>query len=154
MMRPRRFSASQVRAVRRSMGAALLVAIVVAVVACNSGSKFGLIGPTWRWTHFTESHAKHQSVVPDPASYTLSLRDDGTFQAKADCNELSGTYTTSGRSLTLKPGAMTAVGCGANSLGARYVAMLGAVSSYAIDGKSMTLQLAGDAGEMEFALGS
>jgi heat shock protein HslJ len=135
------------------MMAVPLAALVVAMVACGSGSTSRLVGPTWQWTHLAENHPKHQTVVTDPTSYTLTLKSDGAFGARVDCNQLSGTYTTSDSSLTLKPGAMTAVGCGPNSLGARYVDLLAAVSSYSIDGKNMTMQLAHDAGEMGFAQG-
>ena len=38
----------------------------------------------------------HQSAVPDPSSYTITFADDGTFNAKADCNTVNGTYTTDG----------------------------------------------------------
>jgi heat shock protein HslJ len=138
---------------RRTMMAVPLAALVVAVVACTSGSASGLVGPTWQWTHLTENHPKHQSVVTDPTSYTLTLKSDGTFGARVDCNHMSGTYTTSDSSITLKPGATTAVGCAPNSLGARYMALLSAVGSYSIDGKNMTMQLAHDAGEMGFVQG-
>ena len=51
-----------------------------------------------------------QGVVPaaDQANYTIEFKSDGTFNAKADCNQLAGTYTTTGSGgLTIVPGPMT-----------------------------------------------
>jgi heat shock protein HslJ len=128
-----------------------VVALVLAMAGCSSGSSSSdLVGPSWQWTHLSENQPKHQSVVPDPQNYTLTLADDGTFQAKADCNNVSGTYTTSGSTLTLKPGPSTLAACGPNSLDAQYVSLLHAVSSYSVDGSDLTLQLAADAGDMGF----
>ncbi len=124
------------------------VAVVLAMTGCSSNAK--LVGPTWQWIGLTLNNPKHQSAVPDPQNYTLTFQDDGTFQAKADCNQLAGTYTKSGSSLKLTHGPMTLVACPAGSQSDHYVTLLGTVISYAIDGKKLTLNLARDAGVMGF----
>jgi heat shock protein HslJ len=56
------------------------------------------------------------SAVPDPQNYLLLLNKDGSFEAKADCNQLHGTYTLSGGNLTLTHGPMTMAQCAPSSL--------------------------------------
>ena len=55
-----------------------------------------LTGKTWQLTAITEKVPAFQGVVPaaDQANYTIEFKSDGTFDAKADCNQMSGTYTT------------------------------------------------------------
>ena len=76
---------------------ALALGAAMVVGACSgsgSGSAAGLTGKTWQWTASTTKVPASQSVVPDPENYTLDFKSDGTFSAKVDCNQLSGTYTT------------------------------------------------------------
>ena len=124
------------------------MAALLAMTACGSSAK--LVGPTWQWNGLTLNNPKHQSAIPDPQNYTLTFKDDDTFQAKADCNQLSGTYTTNGSALKLTHGPMTLVACPTGSLSDQYVTLLGHVDSYSIDGKDLKLQLASDEGEMGF----
>ena len=144
---------------------ALAAAVVLPLASCSSssGSSSGgtpspstpaatapLVGTTWLWSHLTETNPMHQSVVPDPNRYTLTLGSDGSYQALADCNQLSGQYTLSGSSLTLHPGPMTLAHCGEHSLSSKYVSLLGSVATYALGSGGLTLKLANGAGEMGF----
>ena len=87
------------------------VGIAAIVAACSSsgsspsasaassaaaGGGADLTGKTWKLTAITEKVPAFQGVVPaaDQANYTIEFKADGTFAAKADCNQLSGTYTT------------------------------------------------------------
>ena len=57
-----------------------------------------------------ESRSGTVGVVPAEAmvNYTITFNDDGTFAAKADCNQVSGTYTIEDNSvLTIVPGPST-----------------------------------------------
>ena len=134
---------------RRMSLAILAVAIASGLGACSSAAS-GLTGATWQWSHLSENNPKHQSVVPDPASYTITFDADGHFQARADCNQVSGSYTTNGSSITLTVGPTTLVACPPGSLGDQYVALLQQVAGYSIDGTNLTLLLENDAGEMGF----
>ena len=138
----------------RRTAMAILAATVVFGLASCSGVTSGLVGPTWQWTQLTENHPKHQSVVPDPSNYTIEFTVDGHFQAKADCNQVSGSYTASGSSLTLNLGPSTLVACGADSLGDQFTALLHTVSGFSVSGTKLTMTLANDAGEMGFDQGS
>jgi heat shock protein HslJ len=135
---------------RRTAMAVMALALLAGMVACGSDSSGDLVGPTWQWTGLVENAPKHQSAIPDPENYTLTFADDGNFQAKADCNQVSGGYEADGDSLTLQPGPSTLVACPEGSLGDQYVALLHAFDTFAIDGDQLTVQLAADAGEMQF----
>ena len=56
----------------------------------------GLIGSVWQLNAVTEKVPAFQGVIPDgeQANYTITFHADGSFQAQADCNAVSGTYTT------------------------------------------------------------
>ena len=78
----------------------------------------------------------------DQANYTIEFKADGTFAAKADCNQVSGTYTTTptgGLTIVLGPSTMAA--CPPESLAPQYVTGLGNAASYAIAGSDLTITL-------------
>ena len=125
----------------------LLTAVVAAalvVAGCNilGGGSSDLTGKTWQWTASTTTAPASQSVVPNPENYTIAFATDGTFSAKADCNQVAGQYTTSGSSLTITPGPSTLVACPDGSLGDLFVAGLAATKSYAIANSELTLTTA------------
>jgi heat shock protein HslJ len=120
----------------------LAMGVAAIVAACSGGS--GLTGKTWQLTAITEKVPAFQGVVPaaDQANYTIEFKSDGTFNAKADCNQLGGTYTTSGSNgLTIVPGPMTLAACPEGSLSDKYVAALGSAASYAIANGQLTITL-------------
>jgi heat shock protein HslJ len=143
---------------RRLHGAALaalaLVAGVLVVAACSSGSS-DLTGKTWRLTAITEKTPAFQGVIPpvDAGKYTIEFKTDGTFGATADCNQVSGTYKTSGSSLTITPGPSTMAYCGEGSFGDLYVHALSRAASYAVASDQLTITLT-DGGTLTFAAGS
>ena len=55
-------------------------------------------------------------VVPDPGSYTATFNTDGSINVKADCNNVNGTYTQTGSSLTISFGVTTLAACPSGSL--------------------------------------
>ena len=82
-----------------ALGAAILVA------ACGS-SDSALVGKSWKLTGYTENVPAFQGVVPaaDQARYTVTFNDDDTFNGTADCNQVAGTFKTSGSDgLTIEP---------------------------------------------------
>jgi heat shock protein HslJ len=135
---------------RRMTAGMLLVAVAIAMTSCGGGAK--LVGTPWQWTSQTQNGK--QTNVPVPSSYTLTLNSDGSFTAKADCNNVSGTYTTSGSSLTLKPGPTTLAQCGASSLSDQYITLLHQFSSYELKGQTMNVTLTGNGGTIGFLNGS
>ena len=136
---------------RRITMTALLIAVAAIAVACSSSSS-GLTGKTWQLTAITEVVPAFQGVVPaaDQANYTIEFKSDGSFQAKADCNQVSGQYvTTSTGGMTITPGPSTLVACPEGSMGDQYVAGLGNAASYAIANSQLTITLK-DGGTLVF----
>ena len=123
---------------------ALAVAATLIVAACSSSSGTSLIGKTWQMTAITEKVPAFQGVVPDAqqANYTIEFKSDGSFRAKADCNQVAGTYTTtSSGGLTILVGPSTLVACAADSMSDQYVAALGNAASYATANSQLTITL-------------
>ena len=121
---------------------ALVIGVTAILAACSGGS--GLTGKTWQLTAITEKVPAFQGVVPaaDQPNYTIEFKSDGTFNAKADCNQLSGSYTSTGSGgLTIVPGPMTLAACPEGSLSSQYVAALGQAASYAIASGQLTITL-------------
>ncbi len=104
-----------------------------------------LTGVLWEWAAIIKAGDKHQSVVPDPASYTVVFNDDGTMAIKADCNNATGTYTLDNASLTITVGGVTRMACPPGSFGDTMLAALGKVTSYDIEEGNLVLRL-GDGG--------
>jgi heat shock protein HslJ len=121
---------------------ALALAATVIVSACSSGSS--LTGKTWQLTAITEKVPAFQGVVPEAqqANYTVEFKSDLSLSAKADCNSLTGTYTTtSSGGLTITLGASTMVACPEGSLADQYVLGLSNAASYAIASNVLTITL-------------
>lgn len=137
---------------RRFTLTALLLAVAAVVVACSSSSGSSLTGKTWQLTAITELTPAFQGVVPaaDQSKYTIEFKSDGSFQAKADCNQVSGQYvTTSTGGMTITLGPSTLVACPEGSMGDQYIAGLGNTASYAIANSALTLTLK-DGGTLVF----
>ena len=129
---------------------ALVIGVAAIAAACSGGSS--LTGKTWQLTAITEKVPAFQGVVPaaDQPNYTIEFKSDGTFNAKADCNQLSGSYTTtSSGGLTIVLGPSTLAACPEGSLSSQYVAALGQAASYAIASGQLTITLA-DGGTLDY----
>ena len=116
----------------------------------------GLTGKAWQLTAITEKVPAFQGVVPDAeqANYTVEFLADGTFTAKADCNNVSGTYTTADPAaasgdIQIVPGPSTLVACPEGSLGDLFTLGLGSAASYAVADGGLTITLA-DQGTLTF----
>src|SRR5262245_10307041 len=115
--------------IRRLVATLAFGALLVASVPST-----GLQNVTWKWTASTTTTPASQSVVPDPDNYTILFKPDQTFEAKADCNQVSGQWATdTGNGLTITPGPSTLAACGADSLGPLFVADLGKTTNYVLD---------------------
>ena len=108
-----------------------------------------LVGTTWQWTDtMTASTA---TAVSDPTRYAITFNEDGTANITADCNAVTGTYTTDATgALTINLGVSTAVGCPEDSQDAEFLAALASAASYSFDGEALMIGQAGDAGILGF----
>jgi heat shock protein HslJ len=136
---------------RKFLLVAVLVGSSLLLAACSGGAS-ALTGKTWELSAITTVAPAFQGVVPaaDQANYTLTFNSDGNFSAKADCNQLAGTYTTSGSNgIAIVPGPMTLAACPEGSFSDQYVASLGQAKTWAIANNQLTLTLA-DGGTLVF----
>jgi heat shock protein HslJ len=125
------------------------LALGAMLVGCAS-SGTSLTGNTWEWTASTTKTPASQSVVPNPQNYTIEFKTNQTFAAKADCNQVSGTWTsTSGNGLNITLGPSTLAACGPDSLSDAYLAGLAKASSYVLEESKLILKLS-DEGTMTF----
>ena len=90
-------------------GGAAAVLLVLAGCGVNGAETGGEIrGVLWRWVAETGAEPMQ---VDRPGRYTLELREDGRYHARADCNQANGSYTLEGDRLRLGPAATTMAAC-------------------------------------------
>ncbi len=126
------------------------------LAACGSGSDSdsasgdSITGVVWQWETVTNQDTNETTTVPDPENYTIEFKEDGTFTGQADCNSISGTYSTaSGFSITLGPS--TLAFCGEASLDTVYLDLLSNVAAGGPDGTGgLALETAGGQQRMRF----
>jgi heat shock protein HslJ len=123
------------------------------LAACSSSSGSALTGKTWQWTASTTTVPASQSVVPDPENYTITFNEDGTWSGKADCNQVSGGYSTTGSNLTMTLGPTTLMACPEGSLDGLFLEGLGKAATYSISGSDLTITDSDD-GTMQFVAAS
>jgi heat shock protein HslJ len=132
---------------------AVAFAVSAVVAACSgSGSSSSLTGKTWQLTAITEVTPAFQGVVPaaDQPNYTIEFKSDLSLSAKADCNSVLGTYTTTSTGgLTIILGPSTLVACPEGSLAPQYVAGLSNAASYVVANSALTITLK-DGGTLAF----
>jgi heat shock protein HslJ/uncharacterized protein YraI len=109
-----------------------------------------LVDILWQWISLVETMPAAQSVVPDPENYNLVFRDDGTYSAKADCNQLMGSYELLGSQLRLEPGISTLAECGPDSSYDLYSSLLEQVVGVGTREEVLVLVLTDEAGTMNF----
>ena len=88
------------------------------------------------------------ATIKDPSLFTLSLAEDGTLQARADCNRASGGYTVSGSTLSIGPLASTKAYCASAPLDTDYLMLLSGENTVSVSGS--TLQLSSPRGTLSF----
>ena len=115
-----------------------------------------LTGKAWQLTAVTLTDPPFQGQVPadQQAAYTVEFATDGTFSAQADCNTVTGTYTTADAgaasgALTITPGPGTIAFCGEGSYSDLYILGLGSAASYAIADGVLTITTT-DGGTLQY----
>ncbi len=135
----------------RHLAIPVLLATLFVVAACGaSTSGQTLTGKSWIWASASGDSPGELKEIPNPERYTIEFKTDGTFSAKADCNQVNGQYTsTDNGDMTITLGPSTLVACPANSLADDFVTGLSGVTAWDItdrqlaltttDGRTMTL---------------
>jgi heat shock protein HslJ len=142
---------------RRAFFLALLMATSGLLAACGGDDTDALTGKTWYLVSGSEWLPAWQWVVPPDrqAAFTITFNADKvgdvrTFNATADCNQVAGVWTTSGRDgLEIKPGPMTMAYCGPDGFDFLYVGLIEQTKSYATAGTSLDLNLR-DGGKLNY----
>jgi len=141
---------------RNLLVASLFLASAALLGACASEEGGDITGTNWKLISITTQNPQFSAIVPADAheNYTIIFNDDGTFNARADCNQLAGTYTVQDQGvLTLELGPMTLAACPEGSLSDAYIQALGQAGSYTIAENQMTLTLEDD-GTLSYNSGS
>ena len=140
--------------------ALVVIAVLIAAVYLMGGGKGQKSGPpkgvaniTWQWVDLVEKAPASQSVVPDPQNYTITFKDDGKVDIKADCNNVSGTYKWDKQGLKIELGPSTQAACGEQSLDQQFLDLLSQVVTGGLDGDRLYLETAGGAQRMGFNKG-
>ena len=107
----------------------------------------------WQWRELSGGAVNPAQTIPDPENYTIIFREDGTFNGKADCNNISGTYTNEGGSFTISVGPSTMAACEPDSLDQEYLRLLSNVNTGGPSGPDLALATAGGAERMTFTNG-
>ena len=129
------------------------VAIAAAGLVAGCGGSSDLEGKQWLLTTVTERLPSFQGVVPagEQWKYTITFNKDGTYLATADCNQVFGTFKTSGSNLTINPGASTLVACPDGSYGALFANALPRAETYSVTNDVLTIGLQ-DGGTLAFVV--
>ena len=131
--------------------ALLLAVLSAALLTCGqpAASSAPLTGKLWQWT---ESGISEPAAIADPTRYTITFATDGTYSARVDCNQATGSFTTTAEGgISIQPGPSTLVGCPADSQADVYLAGLLAATSYTVSDTELVLTTA--TGTMTFAPG-
>lgn len=107
-----------------------------------------LTGTTWQWVQTVTP--TETIVAVDPARYTITFNDDGSFAWQVDCNSGGGGFTMDAatNALTIGPGMMTLMGCPEDTQDFQFQQITNAVVYYFVDG-NLYLELADGAGVMQ-----
>jgi heat shock protein HslJ len=114
--------------------AGIVVIAMAGALGCGESptSPSDLTGRTWRLVSI-EPASGPSTVVTDPSRYSIEFLDETRLSARADCNTCSGTYTLSGRNITIGALACTRAFCGETSLD-------GVFTQGLTDAQSLTLE--------------
>ena len=139
-----------------SSGATTGSASAASEASANKQSGPTLTGKPWALTAVTGETPAFQGVVPDyqQPDYTITFNTDGTYSGTAACNQIAGTYKTSGNNLTITAGASTLALCpdldyGTIDYGSIFAHALTTASTYAVTSDTLKITLS-DGGTMTF----
>ena len=123
-----------------------VIALPTAAPSAKHGSTIGLESNSWELTELNGAPVTVPSGSPMPSLHFA----EGHVSGSTGCNRLMGSYTVEGNKLKFKPLATSMMMCEATAkLEAAYLKMLETVTSYAIQGETLTL-LAGDKAVAKF----
>ena len=131
------------------------VEVMVEPVGSPPASGDSILDIVWQWTELSGTAVNPPQTIPNPENYTITFKADGTYSGQADCNRISGTYSTENGGLSLSPEMATTMAlCPEGSLEQDYLRLLGAVVAGGPDGAGgLALESAGGTERMVFQNG-
>ena len=117
--------------------------------ATTESEAMSLTGTVWLWAGMVTPKAA--MAVADPSRYSIEFMEDGTAAIKADCNQVTATYTTDATgALTITPGASTMALCPEDSQDQLFVSSLSSAAGYFFQEGRLFIDQVADAGTLEF----
>ncbi len=110
-----------------------------------------LVGTTWEWVSVMDPAG--QTTASDPTRYTITFNSDGTASIKADCNSVTATFVADAGSLSITPGASTAVACPEDTQDQLFLNSLISSLAYSVQDGELILTLGDGSGTMMFRSG-
>jgi heat shock protein HslJ len=91
-----------------------------------------LIDQTWAWERRDPNGNDIAAItITNPENYTLLFNEDGSFNARVDCNVMGGSYTTNAAgSIAMQGGPMTMAFCGEESYDQAMMQMVASIQNY------------------------
>ncbi|MEO5939527.1 MAG: META domain-containing protein [Candidatus Limnocylindrales bacterium] len=134
-----------------SAGATTASAPAASGASADKQSGPTLTGKPWGLTAVNSKTPAFQGVVPDyqQPDYTITFNTDGTYSGNAACNQIAGTYETSGSNLMITAGASPLAFCPHSAFGSIFAHALTTASTYAVTSDTLTTTLS-DGGTMTF----
>jgi len=105
---------------------------------------------SWLWV--STQYNNGEKITPNnPSQFNAIFTVDGEFSSETDCNNVSGSYSVKGNSITFGPLASTLKACPGETRESSYVSDLSEVQSYLItEAGQLVLLLKFDTGSMIF----
>ncbi|HXV42192.1 MAG TPA: META domain-containing protein [Anaerolineae bacterium] len=108
----------------------------------GTGINVPALHQTWQWEKQRDPNSGSETVISNPANYTLTLNPDATYQFQADCNQGSGSYTADETgAIRFQPGPVTLAECGPDSRYQDMLNMMQAVQNYRLEENGLVLVL-------------
>jgi heat shock protein HslJ len=107
---------------------------------------------TWQWVSTTTP--VEETLVENPANYTITFNANGSASIRADCNNVAASYTAEDGSMSITLGPSTLAACADDSLDQRFLGGLEAAALYFFQGGDLYMDLMADGGTMRFSAGS
>ena len=115
----------------------------------GEATEMSLTGTVWQWVETTTP--TEVIVIADPTRYTITFNEDGTAAVKADCNQVTATYTVTDSALTIVPGASTMALCPEDSQDMAFVAGLSSAAVYFFQDGHLFIDQFASAGTLKLA---
>lgn len=121
--------------------------------ASGGAADAGFQNVVWQWVELSGTAVNPAQTIANPEKYTITFAPDGTFNATADCNQISGAYSQE-NGFTITPGPATMAICDDDALGEQFVNLLAGVAAGGPDSAGgFALETGGGAERLTFQNG-